>query len=66
MINFNLSNEKKEKILDLISDFIYTNQVTGAECVYQVDHVNLGSVDLVAEIVEVIDPEYSYSEEESV
>ncbi len=59
MINFKFSKEKQQKVLDLITNFMYTNEVTCAESVYQIDSTNEASIDLVAEIVEIIDPEYS-------
>lgn len=62
MINFKFSTEKQQKILDLITTFMYTNEVTCAESVYQVDSINEASIDLVAEIVEILEPRYSDEE----
>lgn len=47
------TEEEKEKIAQLLFEWLIEHDCWGSEKVYQVDYCNLDSVDLVAELADI-------------
>ena len=52
------TEEKKEKVLSLIEDYINEHRVSCGESVMQMDNPQVAAPELMADIVDIIEPEY--------
>ena len=49
------TEEEKEKIAQLVFDWMYEHEVWASEKVYQSDHYNISAIDLVADLADIKD-----------
>lgn len=49
------TEEEKEKIAQLVFDWMYGHEIWGSDKVYQSDHCQIGAIDLVADLADIKD-----------
>lgn len=49
------TEEEKEKIAQLVFDWMYEHEVWASDKVYQSDHCNISAIDLVGDLADIKD-----------
>ena len=49
------TEEEKEKIAQLVFNWMYEHEIWGSDKVYQSDHCQIGAIDLVADLADIKD-----------
>jgi hypothetical protein len=58
MVKIDWTDEKKEAVIKAVNDFLIKNELTCGESVMQSDRGNIGSIEVMSDIADIVEAEH--------